>query len=284
MKRTYSLVALLLTLCCGLCRGGDSVEVVVRPVVSAYALEVGTAHIAQTYLSPLRHRGTAVALSYERRQAMRFDPEHWVMQLDGRLSFASTVNMPARNAKLYDLNLRLGWSMLRRWRAGEWTLWGGGSTSVDLGALYLPRNSNNPVAARGDWTVNLAAGVSRSVVLGRVPVTLRYMAELPLTGIFFSPQYGELYWEIYLGNHSGLIHAAWPGNFFRLGNLLTADVRLGRTIVRLGYRCNIASSKASHIVSRSVEHMAVVGIATEWLSLRPGSQSFDNARIISSLY
>ena len=28
-----------------------------RPVVSAYTLEAGTAHIAQTYLSPLRYSG-----------------------------------------------------------------------------------------------------------------------------------------------------------------------------------------------------------------------------------
>lgn len=275
-----AVLAAVAALCCS---ASDS-TVVLRPVVSVYAVELGTAHIAQTYLTPLRHSGMAVALSYQRRQAMRFDPEHWVMGLDGRLAYATTTNVPSHVSQLYDIDLRVGWTMLRRWHAGPLTLWGGGSTTVAIGVAYRPSNSNNPVAAKAAWTVNAAAGVSTAVRLGRLPITLCYMAELPLTGAFFTPQYGELYWEIYLGNHSNLFHCAWPGNYFRLGNVLTADLRAGKTIVRLGYRCNIASWKASHIVSRHIEHMLVVGLASEWLSIKPGSTGDSNAKIISSMY
>ena len=119
-----------------------------------------------------------------------------------------------------------------------------------------------------------------------MPVCARYRAELPLTGIFFSPQYGELYYEIYLGNRKGLVRGAWPGNFFRLENLATLDFRFGATVLRIGYRCDIFSSKASHIVSRRIGHTAVVGIATEWVSLsaKRSDRNFNNARIISALY
>ena len=257
-----------------------------RPVISAYTLEVGTSHIAETYLSPLRHKGTAFALSYERMQAMRFDPERWVMRLDGRLSLANTTNQPARNAKMWDLNLRLGWSMLRRFNfKGGWSVFAGGSTDIEGGVFYLPRNSNNPAAAKASWTINAAAGAARNMKIGRMPVCFRYLAELPLTGVFFSPQYGELYYEIYLGNHKGLVRGAWPGNLFRLGNLLTADLRLGRTIIRAGYRFNVMSVKASDIVTRRIEHMAVIGVASEWLSLSADRKMpRKNSRIISALY
>ena len=257
-----------------------------RPVLSCYAVELGTAHVAETYLSPLHYSGTTLALSYERMQAMRFNPEKWVMRLDGRLSGALTHNNPARNASMWNLDLRLGWGMMRSFRFGEaWNVYAGGSTTADVGVFYLPRNSNNPAAAKASWTVNLSAGAAFNTRIGRMPLTLRYLAELPLTGIFFSPQYGELYYEIYLGNHKGLVRGAWPGNFFRLGNLLSADLRFGRNIVRLGYRCDIKSVKASDIVTRHITHTAVIGIASEWISLSAGNKAAtQKAKIISALY
>ncbi len=72
--------------------------------------------------------------------------------------------------------------------------------------------------------------------LGRLPLSLRYQPVLPVVGAFFAPDYGELYYEIYLGNHSGLAHCGWWGNYFALENLLTADLRLGSTTLRIGYK------------------------------------------------
>lgn len=262
----------------------DSTATIERPVISAYTLEAGTAHIAQTYLSPLRYSGPMLALGYERMQAMRFDPERWVMRLSGRLDGAKTSNIPARNARMWNLNMQLGWSMSRRWNIGPWSMYGGGYTSLEAGVLYLTRNSNNPVAAKAAWNIGITAAAAYHTSLAGKPITLRYLAELPLTGIFFSPQYGELYYEIYLGNHKGIVRGAWPGNYFRLNNLVTADIALGRTILRLGYRCNILSTKTNNIVNRHIEHTAVLGVASEWISLSPTKRIDRDARYISALY
>ena len=58
--------------------GAQTVE---RPVLSSYTVEAGSAHLVETYLSPLKYSGWGTALGYERMQAMRFDPENWVMNL-----------------------------------------------------------------------------------------------------------------------------------------------------------------------------------------------------------
>lgn len=240
-----------------------------RPVLSAYTIEAGSAHKAQTYLSPLKYRGWATAFGYERIQAMRFAPQQWVMQLQTRLEIASTQN-PARNATMWDLGLEARWGMMRRFNtAPGWTFLAGASTGIGLGCLYNARNSNNPIAAKATWAVNATGAAVWNGSLKKLPVCLRYQAEIPLAGMFFAPEYGELYYEIYLGNNKGLLRGAWPGNYFGLNNYLSADLRFGGTTLRLGYRCNILSSKASHNVSRSVEHLAVVGIVCEWLSLSP---------------
>lgn len=255
-----------------------------RPVLSAYTLEAGSAHLAETYLSPLKHSGWNIALGYERMQAMRFNPDRWVMQLQGRLSLQRAAN-PARNARMWDLALDLRWGMAHRWHLTDGlTIYAGGSTGVDVGAFYNPRNSNNPIAAKAAWTINALGAISWNGRFGRLPVCARYQAELPLTGIFFSPAYGELYYEIYLGNHKNLVRPAWPGNYFGLDNYLSLDLRFGRTTLRLGYRWDILSSKASHIVTRRVEHTAVVGVVCEWLSLGPKSKSANDSRIINALY
>ena len=284
MKLTSKLLGVILLLYAALPSSADE-RPVERPVLSAYTLEAGTSHIAETYLSPLKYSGWTTALGYERMQAMRFDPQHWVMRLRGRLALERTEN-PVRNADMWGIDLDIGWGMMRRLRLdNRWSLLLGGSTDIDGGALYNSRNGNNPIAAKASWTVNASAAAVFSTHIGKVPVCARYMAELPLGGVFFSPQYGELYYEIYLGNHKGLIRGAWPGNFFRLDNLATMDFRFGRTTLRAGYRCGIFSSKASHIVTRRISHTFVIGVASEWLALPARrSDTPQHAEIISALY
>ncbi len=256
----------------------------VRPVVSAYTVEAGSAHLCNTYLTPLHYSGWNIALGYERLQAMKFNPERWVMRLDARAWLSRSLN-PAGNAAMWQFGFRPSWSMM--WRTdftGGFTVAAGGNIGADIGALYLMRNSNNPASAQASVTVGATGMAVWNGKIGKLPITLRYQPTIPLVGAFFSPDYDELYYEIWLGNHSGLVHAAWPGNFFRLDNLLTADLRFGATTLRLGYRCEIFSSKTSGIVTRDITHSFVIGIATEWLSLRSGAKRTPDARTISALY
>lgn len=257
-----------------------------RPVAGAYTLGMGSAHLCNTYLTPLHYNGWSATLRYERMQATGFNPERWVMQLGGRLDLDNTHN-PADNATMTNLELRLSWAMMRRHRdvaVPGLSLYWGGYTELGVGGLLLARNGNNPVQAKAQWTVGATGMAVYAMRVGRLPVTLRYQASLPLTGVFFSPDYGELYYEIFLGNHSGLVHGAWPGNYFRLDNLLTADLHLGNTCLRLGYGCDIFSSKASNIVSREIRHQFVIGITTETISIGRSRGIDPNARIISAIY
>lgn len=255
-----------------------------RPVTSSYTYEIGGATLANTYLTPLKYKGWDMALNYERMQAMKFNPEKWVMRLTAGIDLNRTDN-PAKNATMWRLVADFSWGMTYRFKLPHnITLAGGGSTSLDLGCVYNARNGNNPVAVEAAWTVNLTGYASWNVKIGRLPVTLRYQPTIPLTGVFFSPDYGELFYEIYLGNHSGLAHCAWWGNYFRMENLVTADLHLGATSLRVGFRNNILSTSINDITTRTITHSAVIGVTTEWISLNPSRKADNNARIISALY
>lgn len=70
-----------------------------RPVTAAYTLEAGSSQLVNTYLTPLRYNGIEAAFRYERMQAMRFNPEKWVMRLTASIKIDRTEN-PAKNAEM----------------------------------------------------------------------------------------------------------------------------------------------------------------------------------------
>lgn len=253
-----------------------------RPVTSAYMLMGGSGHLADTYLTPLHYTGYSMGFLYQRSQAMKFNPQHWTMQLSLGID-GDIVQNPAKNADMYAGSLFASWTMMHRWNLpASITLGAGPGTSLDLGVLYLERNGNNPASAKAAWTVDANAYAGWNTRIGSLPVSLRYSARLPITGAFFAPDYGQLYYQIYLGDRDHLAHAAWWGNYFRIDNMLTADLHFGNTSLRIGYRCDIFSSKASGIVTRDISHMFVLGVVTEWLSIRPGSKKLAPSPIISA--
>ncbi len=261
----------------------DSVETI-RPVIASYTIGWGSSRLADTYLSPLKYKGWGAELRYERWQAAKFAPEDWVMQLNVALGIDRCHNLVG-NAAMWQLGANATWGLARRWKLPySLTVGAGALLDVDAGCIYNRRNSNNPVAAKASATVDLTAYVTWSAKLLNTPVTLRYQPAIPLTGVFFSPDYDELYYEIYLGNHSGLAHAAWWGNFFKMSNMLTADFRVSNTAVRIGYRSLIFSSKVSNITTRDFTNMLVIGLSGEWISLSPRREISRHARYISSFY
>lgn len=259
-------------------------EAPLRPVFAAYTVEYGTSHLADTYLTPLKYSGTHFGLDYTRYQAMKFSPEGWTMRLHGNLSVDKTDN-PARNATMWSAMISLDWAMMHRWRpTSRLTLALGGETGIEAGAIYNARNGNNPASAKGAWTLSLTGYAAYRTSVGRLPVTLMYHPVLPVTGLFFAPDYGELYYEIYLGNHSGLVHPAWWGNRFKLDNLVTADLHFGATSLRIGYTGTIFSSRVNDIVTRRFTHAVTIGVSGEWLSFNPRRPISSDQRIINAIY
>ncbi len=278
------LTALTASLFTALPSHADDETALLRPVQSIYTLGVGSSHLADTYLSPIKYSGWDISFGYERNQAMKFSPEKWVMQMRLGIEGSRSVNM-AGNAYLWYAGIDFSWGMMRRWRLPYGLSAGiGGSASLDLGCLYLDRTSNNPASAKAAITVNATGYIAWNGKLRSLPVTLRYQPTLPVTGVFFAPDYGELYYEIYLGNHSGLAHCAWWSNYFRLDNLVTADLHFGSTSLRIGYSGNIFSSKVNDVVTRIFTHTAVVGVSGEWISLNPRKRISPAAKTISATY
>ena len=239
-----------------------------RPVTSLYAIEIGHRNVLATYLSPLHYKGGSTTLSGAWSKAMPFSPEKAIMHFDADLSFSSLLN-PAQTAKMIGLYGSFNWGMSWRHRLpASIQLTAGGTVGIEGGAYYLLRNGNNPVEAIANTSLSIRASLSRPIRIGRLPVLLRDEVSLPAFSVFFSPEYGETYYEIYLGNHKGLAHAGWWGNNFRIDNLLSATLDFGRTAMTVGYRFDAYTQWACNLNTRVMTHSFVIGVVPGGIGLK----------------
>ncbi|MBE6305324.1 MAG: DUF3316 domain-containing protein [Bacteroidales bacterium] len=254
---------------------------VIRPVNSAWSAEVGVSQLADTYLSPVKYSGEHYGLSYSRRQAMTL-PD-FLQGWDVNLSFDNAKN-PAGNARMLAMRVQGGWRMMHSWKLPKsFSIGLGGYIGAEFGVLYLSRNGNNPAQADAAFSIGPQVYAQWNSKLGKLPLRIRAEAWSPLIGGFFCPDYGELYYEISLGNHSGLFHFGWPGNRRRVNGLLSVDFDFGKSSLRLGYKFDAVSSKANHITHRRIEHSAVIGVVCDFINLN-SQNALHDAQIITAYY
>lgn len=253
-----------------------------RPVVSTYSFETGRRNVYAAYLSPLHYKGPAHTISGSWIKGMPFSNHHALMHTDASASFSRLEN-PAHTAAMVGLDLEVKWGM--SWRTHlPWQLQvtAGGTVDLSGGAYYLLRNGNNPVEAMARAGMSARGSLARVVKFGRFDFLVSDEVSLPMFGAFFCPDYGETYYEIYLGNHKGLVHGAWWGNNFGIDNLLAVTLDLGRTAVKLGYRYELNSQWANNLYTKIHTHSIVIGIVPGGIGLKRKPRRI--AEIINPLY
>ena len=257
-----------------------------RPLISTFTMEMGSASILDTYLTPIRYHGFNMRLGYEGMRSMGFSPEKWVMQGGGAVEYAKAHNH-AKNHTIHSLMIDGKWGMMHRWNnvlTDGLTIMAGGSTQLRGGVLYCAHNSNNPVSAKIRWSMNLTGMAVYNMRCGKLPITLRYQATLPTIGAFFSLDYGEAFYELYLGNKKGIVNVGWWGNRFDVENLVTADLHLGKSVLRIGYRNLVETSFVHNLNTQIFTHGFVIGISGEWLQLNPKKPLSPQAKVVSAMY
>lgn len=239
-----------------------------RPVVQEYRLEVGRGNALASYLSPLNYDGNIYGISGKWSKASRLHPESMVMNFDASFYYRSLLN-PAHTAAMPGLDGSFAWGLSwRRRLPASLQLTAGGSLMLNGGALYLTRNGNNPVNASAAAALCLDASLSWRFRIGKVPMILADEMRLPSLGCFFAPEYGETYYEIWLGNRHQLAHCGWWGNRFCFNNLLSLRLDLGRTAMEVGYRYAYDSAWANSLLTRTSAHTFVIGVIPHGLSLK----------------
>lgn len=243
--------------------------------------EIGSSHIANTYLSPEKYAGQRYGLTYSRLQAMKGSLNRCVQGWDLNLDFDRAKNRTG-NSTMLGATISGSWRMMRRWQLPLGFQAGiGGYAGAEFGALYLSRNSNNPVQALAAINIGPEAFAQWSGKFKRLPLAVRWQLSSPLIGTFFCQDYGELYYEIQLGNRRDLVHCTWPGSRRAIKSLLSVDLNFGRSTLRLGYRFDALSARANNITTRMISHCAVIGVVCDLVTINPRKH---DEKLLPALY
>lgn len=230
-------------------------------IQSASFFGIGGHDVQDTYLSPNMYSGQALVVASEKTT---------LMSGKGRRSYLNKwtkadVGMLSDNA-LRGAEISFHADMLesRMWMFyddARFTVLAGYNMNFLVGGVYNLRNSNNPAQAK----VYVGAGLSTMGIwrfqYGYVPFAVRLSLDMPLLGLGFSPEYGQLYYQIYengLTDHN--IFLSHPFNSDNFSGRLMIDIPAGNVQLRTGVELRGYSYKVNNLKSHQIESNLMLGI------------------------
>ena len=230
-------------------------------IQSASFLGFGGLDIQDTYLSPNLYSGQALVVASEKTTLMsqkgrRSYLDKWTKADVGMLS-----DKNSRGAEISFLADMMESRMWLFYDDARFTVLAGYNMNFLVGGVYNLRNSNNPAQAK----VYVGAGLSTMGIwrfqYGYVPFAVRLSIDKPLLGLGFSPEYGQLYYQIYengLTSHN--IFLSHPFNSDNVSYKLMLDIPAGNIQIRTGLEMQDYSYKVNNLKSKHFEINLVLGL------------------------
>ena len=227
---------------------------------------VGYSNIYDTYLSPQEYKGMEFRIS---RETMRLGKKNISYQnflqanasythnhVDNNNTFAGFVNW--NYGLLYNFPVTQNFKILA-----------GGLVDTNFGIIYNLRNSNNPASVRAYINLGASGMFVWDVRVWNTPLTLRYQANLPLAGIYFSPNYGQSYYEIFsLGNFSGVFKLTSLNKQPSLRQMFSVDIPVNYSKLRFTYMWDMQQSKVNNLSTHTYGHVFMVGFVKEFYRIK----------------
>lgn len=249
------------------------------PVNQATLFGIGKSFITDTYLSPLEYNGVSYSMLHERFKRTKWLHAKLHTQQQFQIEIAATKN-PQKTASAYFGNIAYdlhGFYPL--FSKNSFRLLGGVGWNFSLGGIYNVRNSNNP------GSLKLATNFTLSALAfyNWRYFTLRWQLSSPFAGIFFCPEYGHSYYEIFtLGNNDGTVHFSSLHNQTALKNYMTVDFPIHNFTLRVGYLGSYYRTHVNNITTRLVSHQLMIGLAME--SINFGGKRIRKSKWLKSSY
>ena len=264
LKVTYKIKYILLfSIAMTLTLVASAQDVTLRSVNRSTLIGIGGVSLYDTYLSPSTYSGLSVSLLSERINATHFFNDKLLLQQQFFLQTGFTENSSSTGNEYYgDVSYRASLLYpLARYK--QLRVLGGGGGEITLGGIYNQRNSNNPGALKTSFNINLQA----MAIYNWRMLTFRWQLTSPIVGMFFSPGYGQSYYEIFLlGNGAGTIMLGSPFNQLILQNYFTVVVPVGNFTIRTGYLGRLLKTDVNNITTKVNSHQFMIGLAMESLN------------------
>lgn len=250
-----------------------------KPVNSATLVGVGKSFLTDTYLSPLKYSGVTMSLMTDRLSGTRYFNENLLLQRQFHMQVAITKN-PSASASEYYGNISYTMNGFYSFvEIPQFRFFAGGGWDAQLGGIYNVRNSNNPGSLKAAVNLNLAT----MAIYNWQKFTFRWQLSSPFLGMYFSPEYGHSYYEIFtLGNGKGTVHLGSFHNQLALKNYFTVDYPVKNITLRAGYLGNYYRTDVNELTTKIVSHQFMLGFVVE--SLNFGGKKIRENSWLKSVY
>lgn len=259
MKRILFIALLLCGCPVGMQAQRDSSDVT-HYVTRSMSVGGGFSNVLDSYLSPLEYKGGGTRLLFENMRMTHLMGDNVSAQHVLQINASYTHN-PTQTAHIYAGLVNYSYALHYRFRPHDrLKLLVGPMLSLNAGAIYNRRNSNNPAQAKAYGGLGVSGMAIYRFRVFSYPFTVRYQANIPLAGIMFSPEYGESYYEIFSLRHGGnnVVFTSLH-NHPSIRQWVTLDIPIWRSILRLGYVYDIQQAKVNHLKSHIYSHDFTIG-------------------------
>lgn len=232
----------------------------VTPVNHATLVGVGKVYLFDSYLSPLTYSGTSMTLLHDRLKGSSYFSKKLLWQQQFQIQIGTTKNPTASASEYYgDISYYLT-ALYPMLQMSRFRLLGGVGLDASLGGIYNLRNTNNPGSLKVSTNLNLSAMATYSLPWA----TIRWQIYSPFAGLFFSPEYGHSYYEIFtLGNNKGTVHFGSFHGQLSLRNYFTIDIPIKKLTLRTGYLGDFYRTEVNELVTKITVHQFMLGLAFE---------------------
>lgn len=231
-----------------------------RIVVKSSQLGVTLLNNLDTYLSNDNHKGLGLNYSHEAFRDACTGNYHWKYQK--LLNITAGYAIQGSNLQ-YAALISYNWSGYHPCKVAQGlTLLAGAQIQLEGGALYNPAGGNNPAAAK--LRTALAAS---GMAIYHFPVLhsewiARYQIDIPLMGAMFAPEFGQSYYEIFgLGHAKNIVAFTHPGNNPSWRHMLSLDIPIKATTLRLSYIADLYQSRINDINCHIYRNAFAIGFA-----------------------
>ena len=237
-----------------------------KPIELSYKSTVfglGKANVYDTYLSPLNYSGDSYSLMEEYMKMTKLLGGNIAEQQLFHIDFSSTQNK-AGNSINYTGLMEYNYGLFYRFTPiSNLNIFAGSQANGLAGFVYNVRNSNNPVTAKAHLSLTLSGAASYNFKIKSQPVRLRYQISSPFAGLMFSPQYGQSYYEISLGDEGQLIYFSSYHNHLSLRNSFSIEIPLRFMTLRAMYVHSIYETFINNIDTRIHNNSLMIGFSEE---------------------
>jgi hypothetical protein len=237
-------------------------------VYQSSMIGIGNTSVYDTYLSPLEYKGNNIGMIYEQMKMTGLLNGHVSVQHLFNFEIADTQN-PSGTATDYVGNLEYGYGLYYRFKPLHRIQFFAGMQADGLfGFIYNNRNGNNPVTGKVNLNLNVSGIASYRFRIKKQAVQLRYQLNVPVAGCLFSPQFGQSYYEIGLGDHQDLVRFASFHNQAMMRNLFSIELPFRCCTLRLAYQNWIYETKVNNLETSIRSNSFYIGFSKHFYTVR----------------